>query len=271
MANKERAIDMNKKISSPYKWSAIINIAVAVIAGIRAIAQHYFYFSLPWREEIFFVCALTILVCTPLGVWHWRKYVKETLGKTSAIWGIVCGLLMFSGILFPPALFLAILAAPFIGIFYARKYLTEANEISAPIIGGILGIFILVFAMMTTGGGHNYVLFCILASPLGKFAIPEFPGLLLLIPVWWAIMFFLAARSTNVASFCFIVGECIHFLVAVLSLRSMTSEEKTAYIHLPGDLPMVLIFGSIYMAPYAIAHFYAIRLTLRNRDASTKS
>jgi len=251
---------MSKKIYQLYKWSAIINIAVAAIAGIitgYGMIAPYLYFPM-LEGETFIVGALTVLVCAPMGIWHWRKYKNETETKTFAVWGIICGLFMLAGILFPPILFLAILACPF-GVFYAGKYIVNANEISAPIFGGVFGVLILFFAVASTGG-HSSGLFYWFTAPFGGLG---FPWIFLLVPLWWALLFFLAVRPTTGARLCFIAGECIHFLVAIFSLT-----KSSAYSHSSNDFPFILILFFIYMIPYIFGHVYAIRLMLRSRDSS---
>jgi len=266
--------NMNRKIHQLYKWSAMINIAVAITAAIRIIAQYVlaecFYLSLPWQDEILVVCILVISVCTPIGIGHWRKYKKETEKKAFAIMGIIFGLYMFAVGLFPPIFILAILASPFIGIWYWRKNIYNAKQTFAALLGAIFGIFVLILGGISTGGGHNFILFYLFTSPIGGFIKFTTPVILFLVPVWWAAMFSITANPTDktLSWSLFLIGECIHFGTAIYCLASLSAEEWSVYIRWSDDLPVILMVSLIYIPPYLLGHIYMILLLQRKSTYS---
>lgn len=158
-----------------------------------------------------------------------------------------------------------------------RKYRLWA--IGNIVIGLLFGILMVVFGLFSTGGGHNYILNQLFTAPVGflcsplGFMLPISESIimasLLLVPIWWASMFFVAiwpmekTRSRLLVR----VGECLHFCAAILGLISVDGSNWIDILDMR-NLPYILVAYSIPLAIYAYGHYYIFWL-LKRKDADT--
>jgi len=97
--------------------------------------------------------------------------------------------------------------------------------------------------------------------------------LLFLPPFWWAAMFLCAAWPTKKALYGFIVGECIHFAVAiwVAITWDLWGELACNWEYDPGDFLIWLICLGIYLAGHVLMVFLRLKANCVGQISSIMS